>query len=768
MLHTEHLYGHLMGLSGDAKKEFLDNKLFTCEICLPQQEITFKAKSALNRHTKRFHTKEAVKRRALSASPCKAANGKSSRLSKPPDSKYSKRRAPATAPSTPATPVTTLSGLKKSPKSEPAPVPVKKEKIDEDGDHKSSAESVDKVPAESGNKPSADGGNKNPLLKTTAEDSPSKGSANRNPLLMNGVSKSSPLKTPLSSGGIFKQPLSAPRPTKNLAIKSPEARSSLPAAPKENKCNFCQKTFTRESILNVHLEMIHKKEMMEAALKNKENEVEVPSSSAPLVDTKEEEVVKEVESPVPMFLEAKEENEEESENSSAKIVEDENEEEETTIEASKDDAPAKEETTSNITSDEVTTADTASTSSNAPAASVLTNGCDSEDSELESEEEVFMEVEEEDIDLTNHPNLVEKRPSGVVVDKEWKGAYLSRKKADADAPSEENKRISARLRDRVNVVAKRKEISRETPPPVAKKRRKKEAVAEVVKKVPQELTEECLYSEEQWGGCKRKFYSYFSMMRHVAFVHRPERTVEMMGIKSTAQPIKNPAMPILMGAEAKKSEGEGESSSSAGASEGAPESASSTTASVSGANEQDSSHHNKGESPGNGEQSSLEGGDEIPGTEEKESSSSSPNDKTQKEESDSREEDVKAVIEGMVDKVVRGEEPSPSDEHSSEVCEEAPSNSPEEELSGNGSEATAPDDVLPEADEEPSSGTTESSEDIAKGVSDATEKPDATAKPDAKEKSEAIQDAPKADLLDDTLEMEVVATASSEVVAAAN
>ena len=155
-------------------------------------------------------------------------------------------------------------------------------------------------------------------------------------------------------------------------------------------------------------------------------------------------------------------------------------------------------------------------------------------------------------------------------------------------------------------------------------------------------------------------------------------------------------------------------------------------------------------------------------TEEKESSSSSPNDKTEKEESDSREEDVKAVIEGMVDKVVRGEEPSPSDEHSSEVCEEAPSNSPEEELSGNGSEATAPDDVLPEADEEPSSGTTESSEDIAKGVSDATEKPDATAKPDAKEKSEAIQDAPKADLLDDTLEMEVVATASSEVVAAAN
>ena len=768
MLHTEHLYGHLMGLSGDAKKEFLDNKLFTCEICLPQQEITFKAKSALNRHTKRFHTKEAVKRRALSASPCKAANGKSSRLSKPPDSKYSKRRAPATAPSTP---VTTLSGLKKSPKSEPPPGPVKKEKIGEDGDHKdkTSAESVNKVSVESGSKASADSGNKNPLLKTTAEDSPSKGSANRNPLLMNGLSKSSPLKTPLSGGGLFKQPLSAPRPTKNLAIKSPEARSPLPAAPKENKCNFCQKTFTRESILNVHLEMIHKKEMMEVALKNKENEMGVPSSSASLVDTKEEEVVKEDESTVPVLLEAKEEKEEESENSSVKVVEDKNEEEETTIEISKDDIPVKEETTSNITSDNAATAETGSTSSNAAAAAVLTNGCDSEDSELESEEEVFMEVEEEDIDLTNHPNLVEKRPSGVVVDKEWKGAYLSRKKADADAPSEENKRISARLRDRVNVAAKRKEVSRETPPPVAKKRRKKETVAEVVKKLPQELTEECLYSEEQWGGCKRKFYSYFSMMRHVAFVHRPERTVEMMGIKSTAQPIKNPAMPILMGAEAKKSDEEGESSSSAGASEeSAPESASSTTASVSGANEQDSSHHSKGESPGNGEQSWLEGGDEIPGTEEKESSSSSPNDTTQKEESDSRKEDVKAVIERIVEEVVRGEEPSPSDEHSSEVSEGPPSNAPEEELPGNGEDATAANDVLPEAEEEPSSSAAESSEDKAKGVSDESEKPDATAKPDAKEKSEAIQDAPKADLLDDTLEMEVVATASSEVVAAAN
>ena len=58
-----------MGLSGEAKKEFLDDKLFTCDFCLPDQEITFKAESALNRHTMRFHTKKALKRRALSAYP---------------------------------------------------------------------------------------------------------------------------------------------------------------------------------------------------------------------------------------------------------------------------------------------------------------------------------------------------------------------------------------------------------------------------------------------------------------------------------------------------------------------------------------------------------------------------------------------------------------------------------------------------------------------------------------------------------------------------
>ena len=41
---------------------------------------------------------------------------------------------------------------------------------------------------------------------------------------------------------------------------------------------------------------------------------------------------------------------------------------------------------------------------------------------------------------------------------------------------------------------------------------------------PDELLEECLYKDE----CSRKFCSYFSMMRHVAFFHRPERTAELM------------------------------------------------------------------------------------------------------------------------------------------------------------------------------------------------------------------------------------------------
>ena len=42
-----------------------------------------------------------------------------------------------------------------------------------------------------------------------------------------------------------------------------------------------------------------------------------------------------------------------------------------------------------------------------------------------------------------------------------------------------------------------------------------------------EIFEECLYKEE----CTRKFSSYFSMMRHVAFSHRPERTAELMKLK---------------------------------------------------------------------------------------------------------------------------------------------------------------------------------------------------------------------------------------------
>jgi len=42
-----------------------------------------------------------------------------------------------------------------------------------------------------------------------------------------------------------------------------------------------------------------------------------------------------------------------------------------------------------------------------------------------------------------------------------------------------------------------------------------------------EMVEECLYKDE----CARKFCSYFSMMRHVAFFHRPERTAELMKLK---------------------------------------------------------------------------------------------------------------------------------------------------------------------------------------------------------------------------------------------
>ena len=44
---------------------------------------------------------------------------------------------------------------------------------------------------------------------------------------------------------------------------------------------------------------------------------------------------------------------------------------------------------------------------------------------------------------------------------------------------------------------------------------------------PDEFLEECLYKDE----CSRKFCSYFSMMRHVAFFHRPERTAELMKLK---------------------------------------------------------------------------------------------------------------------------------------------------------------------------------------------------------------------------------------------
>ena len=42
-----------------------------------------------------------------------------------------------------------------------------------------------------------------------------------------------------------------------------------------------------------------------------------------------------------------------------------------------------------------------------------------------------------------------------------------------------------------------------------------------------EMVEDCIYVDE----CTLKFCSYFSMMRHVAFFHRPERTAELMKLK---------------------------------------------------------------------------------------------------------------------------------------------------------------------------------------------------------------------------------------------
>ena len=56
---------------------------------------------------------------------------------------------------------------------------------------------------------------------------------------------------------------------------------------------------------------------------------------------------------------------------------------------------------------------------------------------------------------------------------------------------------------------------------------KTESPSETPADEPDEIFEECLYKDE----CTRKFCSYFSMMRHVAFFHRPERTAELMKIK---------------------------------------------------------------------------------------------------------------------------------------------------------------------------------------------------------------------------------------------
>ena len=56
---------------------------------------------------------------------------------------------------------------------------------------------------------------------------------------------------------------------------------------------------------------------------------------------------------------------------------------------------------------------------------------------------------------------------------------------------------------------------------------KTESPSETPADEPDEIFEECLYKDE----CARKFCSYFSMMRHVAFFHRPERTAELMKLK---------------------------------------------------------------------------------------------------------------------------------------------------------------------------------------------------------------------------------------------
>ena len=63
--HLEHLYAHLLGLGNNAVKKSLDKKLYTCDICLPKEIITFTAKSALNRHHGRFHSNKQKHSKAL-------------------------------------------------------------------------------------------------------------------------------------------------------------------------------------------------------------------------------------------------------------------------------------------------------------------------------------------------------------------------------------------------------------------------------------------------------------------------------------------------------------------------------------------------------------------------------------------------------------------------------------------------------------------------------------------------------------------------------
>jgi hypothetical protein len=404
VLHTDHLFGELLGLKGDAKKELLEKQLLFCGDC--PQRITFKAKSALNRHRERFHTDSPKATRQMNGSP-------------PPES--------------------------------------------------SSPQVTPRNPLLSSHKP------KIPLLSSPSSTTTSP-LVGRNPLLKMGLSNGNTNGNRLSpKKSIFLRPsLAGNKPTMSLIIKKQAGSAPAPVIPmafRMNKCTFCQKSFTRDSILNVHVDMVHQKEKKALEKEIRERELAMNASSS------------------------------------------------------------YEDTLLEVTPDEVL------------GNGVVSNGLGGDDDEEEESEEEIMEIEEEDMDLTNHPNLVEKKINLDYDDKEWKatGVYASKKKKNAVEADVENKRLSARIREKRCTSTEehkngKEEKEKPDPLPPTKKRKKREETVktEIIEKPPMELNEECLYAEEKWGGCKRKFYSYFSMMRHCAFVHRPEKTLDLMRIKKMA------------------------------------------------------------------------------------------------------------------------------------------------------------------------------------------------------------------------------------------